>query len=392
MNETRDILVSGWRSIPHSYAVVSEYLCLELLRRAPGLRLFFQDMPYFNPSWQASGGMHCADSEAALRSIPPPPADLRAHAELRIEYPYDLLRPARAARTTVFGTAEYLSVPPSFMAGGVDVMEAQERNGFRILAPSNWAKRGFVRSGAAAENVTVLPLGFDPLVFKPVTQERRAQIRAELGISPGDFVFFHAGNMSLNKGLRFLLPAFARLAQVHPHAKLLLKGLDSLYSSKQSFEAQFAGLAPEVAHAVASRLRYVGDRLSYAGMASLYQASDCYISPYVGEGFNMPVLEAAACGLPVICTAGGPTDDFVTEDFALPIASTLEPVAVANTPHAMGLLPDPEHLAHLMLCVTDDAEFRESARAAGPQYVGERFTWAKVVDRLLPIILPESPA
>lgn len=118
MNETRDILLSGWRSIPHSYAVVSEYQCLELLRRAPGLRLFFQDMPYFNHSWQASEGMHCAESDRALRSIPPPPADLRADAELRIEYPHDLLRPSRAARTTVFGTAEYLSVPPSFMAGG----------------------------------------------------------------------------------------------------------------------------------------------------------------------------------------------------------------------------------------------------------------------------------
>jgi glycosyltransferase involved in cell wall biosynthesis len=116
------------------------------------------------------------------------------------------------------------------------------------------------------------------------------------------------------------------------------------------------------------------------------------VSPYQAEGFNMPVLEAAACGLPVICTAGGPTDDFVTEDFALQIASTLEHVAVANTPRAMGLIPDLEHLVHLMLCVIDDAEFRESARAAGPKYVGERFTWAKVVDRLLPIILPGSPA
>src|SRR5258706_2918099 len=200
MSERRDILVSGWRSIPHSYAVVSEYQCLELLRRRPRLRLFFQDMPYFNVSWQASEGMHCAESEAALRSIPPPPADLKADAELRIEYPYDLLRPARASRTTVFGTAEHLSVPPSYIAGGVDVAEAQRRNGFRILTPSNWSKRGFVRSGVAAEDVTVLPHGFDPLVFKPATQERRAQVRAELGFSPGGFVFCHAGSMLLNKG------------------------------------------------------------------------------------------------------------------------------------------------------------------------------------------------
>ena len=391
MSETRDILVSGWRSIPHSYAVVAEYQCLELLRRAPRLRLFFQDMPYFNLSWQASDGMHSTESEAALRSIPPPPQDLRADAELRIEFPYDLLRSARATRTTVFGTAECLSVPPCFIAGEVDVVEAQKRNGFRILTPSNWSKRGFVRSGVAAEDVTVLPLGFDPLLFQPVTRERRTQIRAELGFSPGDFVFYHASSMSSNKGLQFLLPAFARLAQTHPDAQLLLKGLDSLYTSKQFFEAQLGIQAPGVVQAVASRVRYLGGRLSFAEMARLYQASDCYLSPYVAEGFNMPALEAAACGLPVICTAGGPTDDFVTEDFALQIASTLEPVKVSNTPHAMGLIPDLEHLAHLMLCVIDDAAFRESARDAGPKYVGERFTWAKVVDRLLAIILPERP-
>ena len=390
MNDVRDILVSGWRSIPHSYAVVGEYLCLELLRRAPQLRLFFQDIPYFNPSWQASAGLHSAESDAALRSIPPPPAGLSADAELRVEYPYDLLRPARAARTTVFGTAEYLSVPPSFFAGGVSASEAQKRSGFAVLTPSNWSKQGFIRSGMAPENVTVLTLGFDPAVFQPVTQERRARIRAEIGFSPDDFVFYHAGSMSLNKGLRFLLPAFASLAQTHPHARLLLKGLDSLYSSKQVFEAQLGSLAPDVARAVTSRLRYVGERLSYADMARLYQASDCYVSSYVGEGFNMPVLEAAACGLPVICTAGGPTDDFVTEDFALQIASTLEPVAVSSVPQAMGLIPDQEHLAHLMLCAIDDAEFRELARTAGPKYMGERYTWAKVVDRLLPIILPGS--
>jgi glycosyltransferase involved in cell wall biosynthesis len=388
MNDVRDILVSGWRSIPHSYAVVGEYLCLELLRRTPRLRLFFQDIPYFNPSWQASAGLHSAESDAALRSIPPPPAGLSADAELRVEYPYDLLRPARAARTTVFGTAEYLSVPPSFFAGGVSASEAQKRSGFAVLTPSNWSKQGFIRSGMAPENVTVLTLGFDPAVFQPVTQERRARIRAEIGFSPDDFVFYHAGSMSLNKGLRFLLPAFASLAQTHPHARLLLKGLDSLYSSKQVFEAQLGSLAPDVARAVTSRLRYVGERLSYADMARLYQASDCYVSSYVGEGFNMPVLEAAACGLPVICTAGGPTDDFVTEDFALQIASTLEPVAVSSVPQAMGLIPDQEHLAHLMLCAIDDAEFRELARTAGPKFMGERYTWAKVVDRLLPIILP----
>ena len=49
MDEPRDILVSGWRSILHSYAVATQFLCLELLRRAPAIRLFFEDLPYHDP-------------------------------------------------------------------------------------------------------------------------------------------------------------------------------------------------------------------------------------------------------------------------------------------------------------------------------------------------------
>jgi len=367
--------------------VVCQYLCLELLRRGAELRLFFQDLPYYNPSWQAMEGLYGAEAEAALRAIPSPPAELTADAELRIEFPYDLLRPARAARTSVFGTSEFLSVPPGYVKERMNVAEAQKRNGFGILTPSNWSKQGFVRSGVAPADVAVLPHGFDPMVFQPVTPERRAQIRVQLGFAPDDFVFFNTGTMTSNKGLRFLLPAFAQLAQARPQARLLLKGLDSLFSSKNLLDEQLGGLPPAVAGVVGSRIRYLGEPLSFAEMARLYQASDCYVAPYVAEGFNMPVLEAAACGVPVICTDGGPTDDFVTEDFALKIASTLEPLQVPGIPEAMGLLPDQEHLAHLMLCATDDAEFREAARASGPKYVGERFTWAKVVDQLLPYLL-----
>ena len=387
MGESRDVLVSGWRSILHSYAVATQFLCLELLRRAPAMRLFFEDLPYHDPSWRASTGLFGADAEAALRSIAPPPADLKADAELRIAFPYDLLRPSRAARTVVFGTAEFLDVPPGYIAGGVEVAEAQRASGVTLLAPSNWSKQGFVRRGVPDECVAVVPLGFDPAIFQPVTREQRVQIRCELGFQPDDFVFLHAGAMTSNKGLRFLLPAFAELLRVRPQVRLVLKGADGLYQSRTYMESQLAELAPGVAQLVLSRLIYMDRQLSFADMARLYQASDCYVSSYVAEGFNMPVLEAAACGLPVICTAGGPTDDFVSAEFALRIRSSLQVLGVPDQPAAMGLIPDLPHLLQLMLQVTDDAAFRALARAAGPQWVAERFTWAKVTDRLLRVLL-----
>ena len=57
-------------------------------------------------------------------------------------------------------------------------------------------------------------------------------------------------------------------------------------------------------------LRLSGE-LSREQLASVFTACDVMLHPYRGEGFCMPVLEARACGLPVIATAGGPTDAFM---------------------------------------------------------------------------------
>lgn len=390
MPEAHNILVSGWRFIYHSYAVATQFLCLELLRRAPGVSLFFQDVPYIAPTWQAKTGLFSAESELALRSIPPPPVDLKLDAELRIAFPYDLLRPSRSVRTAVFGTAEFLNVSPDCIAGSL--AQAQRESGITLLTSSNWSKRGFVRGGVDSDSVVVVPLGFDPEIFRPATPAQREQVRREMGFAPEDFVFLSVGAMTGSKGLQFLLPAFGRLLEIRPQIRLILKGADGLYLSSRYVEEQIGFLDPRSAQAIRSRLSYLGEAFSFERMARLYQASDCYVSPYIAEGFNMPVMEAAACGLPVICTAGGATDDFVTDEFALQIASTLEPCSADNIPNAMGLRPDFDHLVHLMHCVTDDAEFRESARIAAPKYVGEHFTWAKIVDRLLPILIDGRPA
>ena len=51
---------------------------------------------------------------------------------------------------------------------------------------------------------------------------------------------------------------------------------------------------------------HLTDDLDDDGLAALYRACDVLVHPYRGEGFAMPVLEAMACGLPVIVTARRP--------------------------------------------------------------------------------------
>src|SRR5262249_708299 len=66
---------------------------------------------------------------------------------------------------------------------------------------------------------------------------------------------------------------------------------------------------------------YLDKDLTDLEIAQLYNACDCLVHPYRGEGFGLPVLEAMACGLPVIVTAGGATDDFVDEQTGYVISS-----------------------------------------------------------------------
>jgi glycosyltransferase involved in cell wall biosynthesis len=388
--ETRTILVSGWRFLPHSYALVNQFQLLEMLKRAE-LRVFHEDVPYFGEHWKKTVGLFPAAAEQALGEITRLPLKAKADAELRISFPYDIISPQRADRTCVFGTAEYGAVSADCIVGAVPLAQAhREAAEVVLVTPSNWSRDGLIRSGANPHRLEVVPHGVEPGIFRPPTSTERAAARTRLGLSGSDaeFIFFNAGAMTGNKGLPLLLSAFAQVIKRYPTARLILKGLDSLYPSKHLLKSHVATLTTEDAELLVRRITYVGDSLSLSAMASLYQLSDCYVSPYYAEGFNMPVLESIACGLPVICTSGGPTDDFTLPEFALRIESKLEAVEYGPNQHGVMMNPSYDSLVQQMLYVIEDAEYRRRAREAGPAFVLGNFTWQHVVDRLLQVLLP----
>ena len=113
------------------------------------------------------------------------------------------------------------------------------------------------------------------------------------------------------------------------------------------------------------------------------RAADCYVAPYFAEGFNMPVLECAACGTPVVCTAGGPTDEFTDPSSTWRIRST--PVGARLHAGLIGdaLKPDLEHLIELMRTAIGDRANARRMGAAAAAHVARSYTWDLVTDRLV---------
>lgn len=377
------LLVEGWRFIAHSYAMWNQQQLLEL-RRRPGVTLYHRDAPFYSDSWKPAEGLFTAEQEAALRAIPVPPDGLRPDAVLRLSSPLNFAD-AGGPPTYICGTTERGVVEPVALVNGdpAPLRTLADRRQ-TIIAPARFSLDGFLRSGAPAGRAALVPLGVDAEVFTPADDAERAALRASLGWSDR-FVFLNIGAMTPNKGIDLLVRAFAQVSERRPGALLVLKGGDDLYASRATVDLALAELPAPAAARVRKQMQYVGVNRSCAQMAELYRAADVYVAPYRAEGFNLPALEAIASGLPIIVTRGGPTDEFSRPEFARGINATTKPVGPGGLRVLVPALP---HLASLMEASERDAAWRAGARAAGPAFVRNGWTWRHAVDRLLSVILP----
>jgi glycosyltransferase involved in cell wall biosynthesis len=372
----RRLSIEGWRLIQHSYALVTQAYCLALLKRGD-IDLRFTDIPYRNAAWKRTAGLLSSADEAAISAMPAVEASFAPDVTLHMWPNFDA---PKSGRKVVFGTPELRWVYEEWRHGrrtGAEVAETVS-----ILTTTGWTALAFERFGIPLERIHVVPLGFDPAHFHP-DDASRAAMRGRLGVTEDSPVFLSVGAMTWNKGIELLLKAFARVAEKVPSARLVLKGADAIYPSRALIAEQFNALGPSDQALVSPRLSYSGAALTSLGMADLFRAADCYVSPYLAEGFNMPVLEAAACGVPIVCTDGGCTDDFTDPCFALRIRSQPIHMPVDGNQQGHARMPDLDHLIALMLRVATNPAQGRAMGDLGARYVARRYTWDAVTALLV---------
>jgi glycosyltransferase involved in cell wall biosynthesis len=268
------------------------------------------------------------------------------------------LRPPSAGRLAVIQAWEFGAVPR-------DWLDAIEQHVDELWVPSEHVRRMYLHSGADPDRVVVIPNGVDLDVFTPAADRLRIWDGDAPPVRDGALRFLFVGGLIWRKGPDVLVDAWRRAFAGRDDVTLVLKdfGVGTLYPNEDR-----SGFRELAALGEAPRIELIEDDLEPAALAALYRSCDVLVHPYRGEGFAMTVLEAMACGLPVIVTGCPPTNEFCPPEAGWRIRAHMgffpddrvDTLVTAGRPWVAE--PDPGHLVELL----------QAAAAAGPRELAAR--------------------
>ncbi len=245
--------------------------------------------------------------------------------------------------------------PPNVVRPFVRRLTRMAQEADRVIAVSEATARDTAEYlGVPAERISVTLEAPDP-AMRPLPREFAASLlRREYGIE-GPF-FLSVGTIEPRKNLGQFIEALASLKETIPHRAVVV-GQD--------------GWRAEEVWELAYRLG-VSDRIIRPGyinrenLAAFYSAADAFVFPSRYEGFGIPLVEAMACGCPIVAT------------------DTTSIPEVTGDAAALVPLDDAEALAKALRRVATDPRKREGLAQRGLDRVAQ-FTWQTCAEQTLAV-------
>lgn len=240
-----------------------------------------------------------------------------------------------------------------------------------VWVPSPFNEWTFRRSGVTAP-IKVMPLGLiDTNYFNPQINAHRL---------PGLFTFLSVFEWGERKSPEALLRAFNRAFRATEPVVLICRFSNHDPGVDPEGIIRGLGLDPEGGRVVLSQ----NEPVPYYQMAQIYRSADCFVLPTRGEGWGMPILEAMACGIPVIASYWSAQQLFLSDANSYPLQVRLVP-AEAKCPYYDGFKwadPDEDELCRLMRHVYDHKEEARAKGARAARDVAERWSLELSVARM----------
>lgn len=233
----------------------------------------------------------------------------------------------------------------------------------RVLADSRATREDLVRfTGIAADKVTVVHLGRDESLAPVADPLRLAEVQRRLGVArqgePALPYILYVGTLQPRKNLVRLVDAFALARRQRPELVLVLAGQRGWLADPIDRRVEALGLRNAV--------RFPGF-VAAADLPALLSGAACFAFPSLHEGFGFPVLEAQACGAPVLAANTSSLPEVAGEGALL--VDPLDTTAIAA-----GLLR-----------LIEDEPLREHLRAAGYANL-RRFSWQRCARETLAVL------
>lgn len=222
-----------------------------------------------------------------------------------------------------------------------------------VISVSEFTRQTIInRLGILPHRVKAIHSGIDHSLFRPIPGARQKLIQKypRLAYYVGPLLLY-VGSELPRKNLLFLFEVVARIKVIYPNVALLKVGPPG---NKLCRDRSLTAIRT---HKIENQVEFL-DAIKNEDLPLFYSAADVYLHPAQYEGFGFPVLEALACGTPVICSDAGALPEIVFEA-------------------AIKISPDnSESFSHAVCLMLEDNNVRDHYIELGLQRSAQ-FSWEK---------------
>jgi glycosyltransferase involved in cell wall biosynthesis len=176
-----------------------------------------------------------------------------------------------------------------------------------LLVPSEWAKEVCINSGVSAY-ISVCPAGYNPNIFYPIEY------------MPTECTFISVGKWEHRKQQDQIVDSFSKAFAKNDNVKLIMS-MDNPFMDLSEKKNRYKSV-------LGTKLQMIGRLKSHNDLARLIQQSYCFVAPSLAEGWNLPLLEAMACGKFTIATNYSGHTEFCDKNTTLLLEPTSKIKAV----------------------------------------------------------------